>query len=242
MKQIFPFILLMLLAGSHLYAQTATTGLYIDSGGYLLMNHDDLTPLSGGLGTVVGDGDVVQFGYYTDATSSNLFAGTWVPLTGNGGANSAFDTTSIGDNPDALGAGYTDGQFALSASGSTPGDTYINFTQGSATSGVSLPTSGHIMAVRFYNGTTVATSTYYGAASYADWDWVSPAYPPAAPMAFSLGDGNDSVSWLNNEVGYTGTMIGTDLLVPEPSESYLCGLGFGVLAFAYWRRRQRRIR
>ena len=237
MKQTFPLILLLaLLAGGHLYAQTPTTGLYVDSGGLLLMNHDDVTPLSGGVGTVVGDGDVVQFGYYTDATSSNLFAGTWVPLTGNGGANSAFNTTSIGDNPDGLGAGNTDGQFAFTATGSIPGDTYINFTLGSATSGVSLPSSGQIMALRFYNGTSVANSTYYGAASDASWDWIAPAYPPPLPMEFTMGD---PVSWLDNDVGFTGTSLSPDLVVPEPSEMSLGGLGgLGVLAFAYWRRRR----
>ena len=231
MKRIFSLVLLALLLGSPLCAQNLTIGLYIDSGSYTLMNKDDLTPLSGGVGTVVGDGDVVQFGYYTNATSGNLFAGTWVPLTGDGGANSAFNTTSIGDNPDAVGGGNTNGTFAFLAFGSTPGDTYITFTQGSFASGVSLPTGGQIMAVRFYNGTSVASSTYYGSVSDANWDWIPPMASPVRPMQFSF---YDSVSWLDNQVGYTGTSIA---VVPEPSVSSLFGLGLGILAFTYWRRR-----
>lgn len=234
MKRIIALILLpTVLSGNHLCAQSASTGLFLDSGSFTLMNNE-LTPLSGGVEAVVGDGDVIQFGYYTNATSSNLFSGTWVPLTGNGGANSAFNTTSIGDNPDTVGAGNTNGTFAFSSNGSTPSDTYINFIQGSSTSGVSLPSSGQIMAVRFYNGTSVANSTYYGAASDASWEWVAPLYPIPESMTFGL---DNSVSWFNNQVGYTGTIID----VPEPPASSLFGLCFGVLAFVYWRRRHRRM-
>src|SRR4051794_30675567 len=62
--------------------------------------------LSGGT-AADGNGDVLQFGYFSGGTLGNPFAGTWVPLTGAGGANSAFGTTSIGDTT-AGGAG--DGQ------------------------------------------------------------------------------------------------------------------------------------
>lgn len=207
-------ILWTLASCAGLSAQVLTIGLNIDSGSYTLKNSDNLTPLSGGLPAVVGDGDVVQIGYYTAATSGNLFAGTWVPLTGNGGANSDFATTSIGDNPDA-GAG--DGSFAFAAGGTTAGDTYLNFVQGSSTSGV-MPGNGQIMSVRFYNGTAVATSTAYGVASDADWAWMSPSSAPLN-MNFSLDD--PAVTWFNNQIGYTGTA----LAVPEPSVAALVALG-----------------
>lgn len=207
-------ILGILASCSGLSAQVLTIGLNIDSGSYTLKNSDNLTPLSGGLSSVVGDGDVVQIGYYTAATSGNLFAGTWVPLTGNGGANSDFAATSIGDNPDA-GAG--DGSFAFAAGGTTAGDIYLNFVQGSSTAGV-MPGDGQLMAVRFYNGTTVASSTAYGVASDAAWAWMAPTSAPQN-MNFSLDD--PSVAWFNNQIGYTGTA----LAVPEPSVSALFALG-----------------
>ena len=42
------------------------------------------TRLSGGNPTVDHDGTVVQLGYHSAATVGNEFAGTWIPLTGEG--------------------------------------------------------------------------------------------------------------------------------------------------------------
>lgn len=158
--------------------------------------------------TLLATGDVVQFGYYTGATLTNLFAGTWIPLTGDGGANSGFTFTVIGQDASQ---GWTNGTFGYS----------LGFTQGSGTTGVSLPSAGQIMGIRFYNGTTVASSTYYGAFSSTNsaWLWVAPSSSSA--MAISADD--PGVTWLNNKVAYTGTAIA----VPEPGAVMLFVVGMG---------------
>ena len=228
------FFFLSLITCSHLSAQVYE--LNLDSGGLTLMNSNDSTILSGGVASVVGDGDVIQFGYYTDASMSDPFAGTWVPLTGDDGANSAFSTTSIGDDPDAVGLTNTNGTFAFPHSGNTSGDTYLTFTTGSSTTGNSLPNDGHIMAVRFYNGTTIGNSTYYGAASDASgaesWMWTA-TLTPSDIMNFSLAD--SGLSWLNNDVAYTGTPL---LVTPEPEEVPLLAIGVAFLAYFHFRRRR----
>jgi hypothetical protein len=211
-----------------------TTQLSIDSGSYTLYNSNNSTILSGGaeINPVDGDGDVIQIGYYTGATSSsNLFTGTWVALTGNGGANSAFNTTSIGDQT-SQGAG--DGTFALN----------LTFTSGSPTSGVYPAIGGKILALRFYNGTTVANSTYYGAVSDASWTWAAPATTPPSILGFSLD--NPGVSFLSNdssalnETAFTGTPLMSE--APEPSTATELLLAFcAVGIFRYYRGTRRSI-
>lgn len=208
-----------LCAATRLPAQS-TVGLNLDSGSYTLMNSNDLTPLA--------IGDVLQFGYYTGATAANPFAGTWVALTGNGGANSALSFTAIGKNP-VNGAGA--GTLAFTTSD-------ITFTLGSATSGVSLPSAGQIMAVRFYDGTTLALSTHFGSASDASWDWVAPAATAPTPMSFSLDD--PGIAWLNNSVAFTG--IPNSVAAPEPSANQLFALGLALLALVYNRGRRLAVR
>ena len=206
-----PFLLLLFAIGvlTRLPGQS-TVGLNIDSGSFTLNNYGNTTPLA--------VGDVLQFGYYTGATTSNPFAGTWVALTGNGGANSGLSFTEIGGNP-INGAGV--GTFAYTTSD-------ITFTLGSATTGADLPSAGQIMAIRYYNGTTVASSTAFGAASDASWLWIAPAQTPFTSMSFSLDD--PGVGWLGNDVAFTG--------VPEPSSVLLLGLGLILLPFTYrkWRK------
>jgi hypothetical protein len=212
-KSLSTFLCLAVLAPAGLFASTSQ--LNLNSGSLTLNNSNTTTPLA--------IGDVLQFGYYTGATnSSTLFSGTWVPLTGFGGGNSAFTNIAIG-YASTNGAGP--GTFAFA----------LTFTNGSSTSGVNLPSAGQIMSILFYNGTTLANSTYYGAASDVSWTWLAPASVPPV-MAFSFDD--TGIKWLdnsvntNNSTAYTGTL----LAVPEPSFIMLFALGTGLLVLVYGKR------
>jgi hypothetical protein len=193
-----------------------SVGLALDSGTLTLNNVGDLTALS--------SGDVLQFGYYTGATnSSTLFSGNFIALTGTGGVNSGLTFTQIGQET-ANGAGP--GKFAFNSSN-------ITFTSGmGSTTGVSLPSAGQIMAIRFYNAANLSLATFYGAASDTSWQWVAPAAIPPVAMTFTLND--SGVTFLNGDA-YTGTATAT-LLVPEPSSVALFCLGLGALALLGWRR------
>ena len=130
-----------------------TTTVTFDSGSQTMFNQGS-TPLTGET-AADGDGAVLQLGYFTVNTAS--FQGTWVPLSGEGSLNTAviigsapvetYNHTSIGDLT-AQGAG--DGTFAMS----------LNFILGSGTSDNSLPPAGTQLALRFYNGTTIGSSTF----------------------------------------------------------------------------------
>jgi hypothetical protein len=197
------------------------TTVSFDSGDHMIFDNAALhggsdVLLSGGTSSD-GDGTVLQLGYYSGATAGNNFTGTWTPLTGQGSLSTAtisgsspteqYNKTSIGDIT-AKFAG--DGTFAMS----------LNFFAGSPTSGQSLPTGGSTppLAIRFYNGTTIETSTFYNVVSDDSWLWITPTNAsPSIPI--SLND--PGLKWLSVVQGQdANTAFHTTIplsQVPEPA-------------------------
>ena len=202
-----------------------TTTISFDSGSQTMFNQAS-TPLTGGT-TADGDGAVLQLGYFTVNTAS--FQGTWVPLSGEGSLNTAviigsapaetYNQTSIGDLT-ANGAG--DGTFAMS----------LNFILGSGTSDNSLPPAGTQLALRFYNGTTIGSSTFFNTVTDSLWKWVAPNTPPVN-VTMSLDDAN--LVW--QDIAFHTSI---PIPVPEPSSLSLLGLGaLGSLGTTLLRARHR---
>ena len=203
--------------------------------------------LSGGT-SANGNGTVLQLGYYDAATIANNFLGNWVALSGEGSLNNAvipggasvnptnetYNQTSIGDlfaNFNGSGHDGT-GAFAIT----------LNFTAGSNTSGNSLPNSNTIpLALRFYNGTTIANSTFYNVVSDDLWLWKTPNTPPVN-VNMSLQD--VGLEWLSISLGQnTNTAFHTTVslaAVPEPSTWATGALTLTALGLAAYRRRRAR--
>jgi hypothetical protein len=218
-KQPVALIALFVLATSfatRLFAQTEYVT--IDSGGYTLKNFNDATALA--------IGDVVEFGYYNQANATNPFAGTFIALSGGTITNTALTPTSNGfsttqDTVHTIIGGDTN-------TGALAGEFVYElvFNQGDA----NLPANNQIMSMLFFNNTTVASSTDYGAASdpagFAAWYWTNSTSDLNFQLNYSMGDAG--VTWLDNDVAYTG--------VPEPGTSSLLVGGLIVVALARTRR------
>lgn len=199
----------------------------LDSGSQFLRDSLGVFLTGGGFGD--GNGAVLQLGYYDGATTANNFLGNWVALSGEGSLNTGlvtgsspaepFNKTSIGDSASS-GAG--DGQFALA----------LTFELGSSQTGNNLPNSVSIpLAIRFYNGTSISTSTHFNVVSNDLWTWKTPAEIPANPEVFmSLSEANSE--WQ----GGASSEFKTTLPVPEPSTG-LALLGGVALLVAHRRRR-----
>lgn len=159
-----------------------------------------------------GDGAVLQYGYYSGSTERNPFLGTFVPLTGPGSIHGWSST--IGDGPGATGVRPA-GQFHVS----------VFFDLFTDTIDDDLPLPGVPMAIRFYNGTSIADSTEFNTVSNTSgaWDWQA-----------TIGQGNHAFADLSApglvwEQGQA-TAFHTAQLVPEPSISLLLLLGAAIAA------------
>jgi hypothetical protein len=168
------------LAFSTALGQSNAETVNISSGSFTITDASG-SPLPGG-STANGNGDVLELGYFSTATPSSLFSGTFIPLTGAGSSNTAaipgasenLNQTSIGDT-NANGAG--NGTFAMA----------LTFTVGSLTSGNSLPSVGTPLVIMFFNATTIGAATQANAVSDASWLWKTPTFPNAT-VNISLND------------------------------------------------------
>jgi hypothetical protein len=181
----------------------------IDSGSYTLYSSDNSTALL--------TGDLVQFGYYSDATTNNPFAGNFVALTSSGSSSA---TTVVGEET-ANGAGP--GTFAYSS---------LNLDLASN----ALPTNGQIMAFVIYNNSTVGSSSAYAVEADLEttWNYSASAQFPV-PQGFSLAD---TGTWEDNIAGYTGVPLNSgESTIPEPPSVVM--LVLGSLVLAGWQGRHR---
>lgn len=160
------------------------------------------TPLSAGT-AINGDGTLIQLGFYTGATPSNPFLGSWVALA----------TSSIGDT------GVNEGG-------------RFNVTTTLVEGNFNAPVLGTPLAIRYYDGFTAATSTFFNAVSdtTGPWNWVAPAtMPPILDLKITKLTG----VFQSGIFGAFQTAISTG--VPEPALSALL-----VLSCGFWCIRHRR--
>ncbi len=205
------------------HAQSQET-IAIDSGSGSVFNQSNAV-LSGG-SVLDGDGDVVQLGYF----SGPNFTGTFTPLSGEGSANTAIvpDSTAEPYNKTSVGDvtldGGGDGTFFFT----------LNFVVGNASSGNNLPATGTQLALRIYNNTTIASSTFFNTVTDADWIWQTPAAPPSNPVV-SVSLDEPGLLWQGGVNSAFHTTIAT--AVPEPATVFSLLLGAATLAVTTRRRK-----
>lgn len=212
-----------------------TTTVSFDSGSQMLFNQITaaMNPLTGGT-AADGDGAVLQLGYFSSAAAGNNFAGMFIPLSGEGSANfglipgslaETYDQTSVGDQT-INGAG--DGTFALT----------LNFTMGNPSTGNNLPAAGTPLSIRFYNGTSIAGSTFFNTVSNNAWTFKTPTTPPSN-VTISLDDAGIVFESIAVNGQAADTAFHTTIAIPEPSTYAL--MAFGVTGLLLLSRRKQRL-
>lgn len=222
------------LSASALHA--AALVLNIDSGGLTLQSANGIDLTGGGASTPY-DGEIIQVGYFSGATSNdNNFSGTWIPLTGEGSLNyvpnTLYDTTVGDDFTQGFGPPFNQFQISL------PVDTAIQ-TQ--------LPAPGTILSIRVYDRATIAASTSFMTLSSNLWKWIVPTtlQDPSSKVDMSFAADFLRVENRSGALGLVSTPSGdaantasgslrtsTPIIpVPEPSSSLLL-LGGCVAFFA----------
>jgi hypothetical protein len=212
---------------SSLYAGSQVQ-INLDSGTQFLRNFGGTLLSAGGAGD--GDGTVVQLGYFDGASAGSNFTGTWRPLTGEGSLNTGgntgsglpFNTTSIGD----IGGGadpFGSGIFGFS----------LVFDSSVAGTFNDLPLSTSIpLAIRFYDGASIASSTFYNTVSNDAWLWKLPATPAPLPPIINMSFDDPGLEWESiASFGQPGSSaFHTTIPVPEPGTpvvALLCLLAAG---------------
>lgn len=246
-KSYFSLLLsISLISGTVSFGAALVTQVSFDSGTILIKNSGGVTNLTGGT-AADGNGAVIQLGYFSAATTGTVagnFLGVWTPLTGEGSANNGgniagsspaetFNKTSIGDN------GGADGEFGITVVfNSTVLGTFNN-----------LPSSTSIpLAIRFYNGTTIAGSTFYNTVSNDLWLWKFPAaaapLPPTINMSLGASATGPGLKWESVNVfaqpaATSGTTSIPNVVAPEPTSAAL--LMVGLVSLAARRRRAAKV-
>lgn len=152
-------------------------------------------------------------------TAGNLFSGSWIPLTGEGSANSIFANSTVGDAQSGDGAFF---------------DSWV-FVLGDAARGRNLPTAGTPLAFRFYDGKSLATSNLLEELSSPLWLWADPASGIAAPR-IEISASNPGVRRISGfPMDETGGPIQTIAFfdhnsIPEPATFLILFAGMFTLA------------
>ena len=161
--------------------------------GVYRLENKTLSPLSNGT-AAAGDGTLIQLGYYSLASLANPFAGSWVTLA----------STTMGD--DGI---EQPGKFGTTTIlGGTP---------------FSAPAVGTPLAVRFFDGTSEASSSYFNAVANTGgaWNFVAPNDP--APAITIVIDKDPNIKFQS-----VGGAFSTQLAIPEPSSFLLASLALSL--------------
>ncbi len=214
MKAFIPYCLIGLAGICQLKAASINLGIGIHQSGnaeFGLKNEAGVL-LTRGVGNVVGDGAVLQIGYYTQATLLDPFQGHWIPITGQGTPY----PTSVGDS------GYPDGWTKS-----------VNFLV-AGTLGFVEPLAGTPLALRFYDSTTLVASAYFNAVAATDGTFTWAA--PSDPMTFiGITLPKNRIVWQDGP----DSAYRTTIAIPEPSSGII--LTFTAGLFATRRRRSKSI-
>jgi hypothetical protein len=139
----------------------------------------DGLPLSAGI-QGNGDGDLVELGYFSEASTGNPFSGTWIPLT---------QKTRVGDS--SSGYGFEDGMFIFTTNFFKDSDHVIVFPTEPKeyaedigfTITTSTPQAGTPICIRFYE------EAYKGATKFntvTGENWLWPPFPDGSSIPTNL--------------------------------------------------------
>lgn len=179
----------ILLTTASVRAATVVINWSVSANPSAILMDNNSNPLSAGT-LAAGDGSLVQLGYYDRAILANPFRGDWVALA----------SSTIGDDGQEIAGRFS----TTTILGGVP------FAE---------PPVGTPLAIRFYDGTSVATSTFFNAVSdtTGGWNYVSPS-DPAAVINMVI----NKVSGI--EFQNTG-VFQTTIPIPEVSSSFLILIG-----------------
>tara|TARA_B110000908_G_scaffold125566_1_gene147218 strand:- start:363 stop:1010 length:648 start_codon:yes stop_codon:yes gene_type:complete len=190
------------------------------SSAYFLTNNEATTikdaggsALTSGVGTVQGDGAIIQLGYFS--TSTNSFSGTWNAIAGIGSLNPSLDPR-VGDFDTQ--SDIPDGFFSIS----------VTFDDGAGTD-VGLPAADTQLAIRFYDTATEGnlSSANFNTATNNLWTFNALGDPAPTDRILDITQTTGTTVWEDSGNAFKTSITA----VPEPSSFALLGLGALAMTF-----------
>ena len=180
---------LIFLTAASARAATVVLNWSVSANPSAILMDNNSTPLSAGT-PLAGDGFLVQLGYYDRAILANPFRGDWVVLA----------SSTIGDDGQEIAGRFS----TTTILGGVP---------------FNAPPVGTPLAIRFYDGSSVATSSFFNAVSDTSggWNYVSPSDP--APVINMVINKVSGIEFQNTGV------FQTTIPIPEVSSSLLFWIG-----------------
>ena len=213
----FSFLLTISVQAQQPYnLSNSNTTLYKNRSGIALDNQNPATPGN-------GQGQLVQLGYFSAATDSNLFSGTFMPLAQFNSGDSATGLVAVPNGRISLNTEFNLLLQVTNFRGGMTESTYATLSP--------YPVAGTPLAIRFYD--TITTAGFYNSVSATNWDFVTPTNVPATAFVLNPDPASGAVG-----VAFQDSANLFIASIPEPSSMYFV-LGGGLLAgFAFIKRRQ----
>lgn len=128
------------------------------------------TPLDLGELKLNQDGDLIQLGYFAEASTSNLFQGDWVPLTE--ALHFGDSSTLSGGNPGQFQVSilFLDGTDEVTVYPDAAG-VYLTNSSHVITSSSPKGSPGQLLAIRYFDKTGISEGVRYNTVAGPTWKW-----------------------------------------------------------------------
>ena len=165
----------------------------------------DGTPLKLGELKQNTDGDLIQLGYFSEASTSNLFQGDWVPLTA--GLYFGDSSTLSGGNPGQFQVSilFLDGSDIVTVYPDAAGSFQ---TQAShiITSSAPKGSPGQLLAIRYFDRNTISEGVRYNTIADSSWKWEPLSDQLGFPTIIAIDTQSTALEFQDPDNPYTASI------------------------------------
>ena len=165
----------------------------------------DGTPLELGDLEINMDGNLIQLGYFSEASTSNLFQGDWVPLTA--GLYFGDSSTLSGGNPGQFQVSilFLDGTDNVTVYPDAAG-AYQTQSSHVITSASPKGSPGQLLAIRYYDRNSLSEGVRYNTIADTSWKWEPLSDQLGFPTIIAIDTQSEGLEFQDPDSPYTASI------------------------------------